>query len=168
MAATWFPVPAAEDQQPAPAGQPSEYTVKAVFLYSFGRFVEWPEGAMGKASDPLVIGIAGENPFGQALDEMAAKRTIQGRRIVIRRFAAPDDYRPGCQMLFVSRSLTADQQALLLKKTAGETGARHRRDPGFRRKGRDNQFLSRRTTVSASRSTPRPPGRHNSTSTPSC
>ena len=52
-------------QQPAPAGQPSEYTVKAVFLYSFGRFVEWPEGAMGKASDPLVIGIAGENPFGQ-------------------------------------------------------------------------------------------------------
>ena len=74
---------------------------------------------------------------------MAAKRTIQGRRIAIRRFAAPDDYRPGCQMLFVSRSLTADQQALLLKKTQGNRCSSSA-DPGFRRKGRDNQFLSRR------------------------
>jgi hypothetical protein len=130
-----FPVPAAEDQQPAPASQPGEYTVKAVFLYSFGRFVQWPDSAFSNAADPLVIGIAGENPFGQALDEMAAKRTIQGRPIVIRRFASPDDYRPGCHMLFVSRSLTADQQAAFLKKTEGKPVLVIGETPGFAEKG---------------------------------
>ena len=88
-----------------PPASPSEYTVKAVFLYSFGRFVQWPAKTFANDSEPFVIGMAGEDPFGRALDEIAAKKTIQDRHIAIRRFAAPDDYRGPCQILFVSRSL---------------------------------------------------------------
>ncbi len=135
VAAAWCPLLAAEDQQPAPANQPGEYTVKAAFLYSFGRFVEWPAAAFSDASAPLVIGVAGEDRFSGALDELAAKRTIQGRRIVIRRFATADDYRPPCHILFLSRSLTAEQQALFMKKAGKEAVLTVGETPGFNEKG---------------------------------
>ena len=45
---------------------PNEYSVKAVFLYSFGRYIEWPENTFHNESDPFVIGIVGEDPFGRS------------------------------------------------------------------------------------------------------
>jgi len=134
-AATWWAAPAAADPQPEPVNPPSEYTVKAAFLYGFGQFVEWPPKTFADPSAPFVIGVAGDDPFGGALDEIAAKRTIQGRRIVIRRFAAPDDYRVPCQILFVSRSLSADQQAMFLKKAEGQAVLTVGETPGFTEKG---------------------------------
>jgi len=125
----------AQEQPPAPANLPNEYTIKAVFLYSFGRFVQWPPKTFANPSEPFVIGIAGEDAFGRALDEIAAKKTIQERPIVIRRFATPDDYRGPCQILFVSRSLTAEGQAALLKKTEGRPVFVVGESPGFCQQG---------------------------------
>jgi hypothetical protein len=107
-------------QPPAPANLANEYTLKAVFLYKFGLYVEWPAGALVEASDPFVIGIVGEDPFAGALDAIAAKKTIQERRITVRRFASVEEYRQPCHILFVSRSLTGDQQAALIAKTEGK------------------------------------------------
>ena len=136
VAATWFPGTSAQEQPAAaPAGRPDEYSVKAAFLYAFGRFVEWPTGALGNATDPFVIGIVGENSFGDVLKEIAARKTLQDRRIVVRRFASADDYRPTCQILFVSRSLSADQQAAILKKTQGNPLLVVGETPGFAQKG---------------------------------
>ena len=42
----------------------NEYTLKAVYLYSFGRYIEWPKNAFDSASAPFVIGILGEDSFG--------------------------------------------------------------------------------------------------------
>jgi hypothetical protein len=125
----------AQEQPAPPANLPEEYTVKAVFLYSFGRFVQWPAKTFANDSEPFVIAVAGEDPFGRALDEIAAKKTIQDRRIVIRRFAAPDDYRGPCQILFVSRSLKAEAQAAILKKTAGRPVFVVGETPGFCQQG---------------------------------
>jgi hypothetical protein len=136
LSATWFPGTSAQEQPAAaPAGLPDEYSVKAAFLYAFGRFVEWPAGALGNAADPFVIGIVGEDSFGDVLKEIAAKKTLQDRRIVVRRFAMPDDYRPTCQILFVSRSLSAEQQAAMLKKTQGNPVLVVGETPGFAEKG---------------------------------
>ncbi|MGA2032250.1 MAG: YfiR family protein [Thermoguttaceae bacterium] len=123
--------PCARAQQAEPPPLPNEYTVKAVFLYNFGRYVEWPGAALGNPADPLVIGILGEDSFAGALDEIAAKKTIQGRRIVIRRFASLEEYRPPCQILFVSRSLKGDLQAAAIKKTAGTGVLLVGETPGF-------------------------------------
>src|SRR4051812_12970096 len=40
------------------------YQLKAVFLFNFAQFVEWPAGAFRAANSPLIIGVLGENPFG--------------------------------------------------------------------------------------------------------
>lgn len=125
----------AQDPPPAPASLPEEYTVKAVFLYSFGRFVQWPPQTFANDSEPFVIAVAGEDSFGRAPDEIAAKKTIQDRHIVIHRFAAPDDYRGPCQILFVSRSLGAEAQAAILKKTAGKPVFVVGETPGFCQQG---------------------------------
>src|SRR5450432_1916809 len=47
-----------------------EYNVKAVSLYAFGRYVTWPETAFQTADSPFVIGVLGDNPFGDALEQI--------------------------------------------------------------------------------------------------
>ena len=63
--------------------QPTDYQVKAAFLERFGKFVEWPDNAFANPDQPLVIGVFGENPFGNALKSLAADDTINGHRVVI-------------------------------------------------------------------------------------
>src|ERR1700721_2428538 len=50
------------------AEAPTEYQVKAVFVYNFSHFVEWPAQAFAAANAPFVIGILGGDPFGANLD----------------------------------------------------------------------------------------------------
>jgi hypothetical protein len=139
--ALWLPGRPVPGQPPEAATLPNQYTVKAVFLYNFGRYVEWPNGSFADASAPFVIGIVGEDAFGGALQEIAARKTIQGRPIVVRRFASPEDYNQTCHILFVSRSLASSQQAALIRMTqrrgvlvVGET-------PGFAEQGGTANFF---------------------------
>jgi hypothetical protein len=130
--------------QPAGAQPPAlanEYTLKAAFLYNFGRYVQWPAGALGEASDPFVIGVVGEDSFAGELDKIAAKRTIQERRISVRRFASVEDYRQPCHILFVSRSLTGDEQAALLAKTEGKPVFVVGETPGLAERGATANFF---------------------------
>ena len=85
----------------------SEYHVKAVFLFNFAQFVEWPGPAAEVSRKAVVIGVAGDDPFGRVLDE-----TLRGERLGARPFEARR-YRQGrdieaCDILFISRS-EADQ-----------------------------------------------------------
>lgn len=94
-----------------------EYEVKAAFLYNFATFIEWPKGAVPDAGDTFVIGVFGEDPFGAVLDAIAASKTVQGKRIVVRRFTAIEDYMP-CHILFVARS-EHKRLAEILERLAG-------------------------------------------------
>jgi hypothetical protein len=67
---------------------PTEYEVKAAFLYNFARFVEWPAEARGAADQPFVVGILGDDPFGATLDRTLLGKTLEGRPIVVRRMAS--------------------------------------------------------------------------------
>lgn len=59
-----------------------EYRLKAAFLYNFAKFVEWPAQAES-ASHPIVIGVWGSNPFGDALESAVRDRKVNGRAIVV-------------------------------------------------------------------------------------
>jgi hypothetical protein len=91
--------------------------VQAVFLYSIGRYVEWPASAFSNPSSPFVIGVLGDETFGGALDAIAAKKTVQGRKIVVRRFGSLEKLDPNCAILFVSNSVPAAEQAAVIEKT---------------------------------------------------
>src|ERR1700685_4603397 len=50
----------------AQQSKPAEYQVKAVYLYNFSKFVEWP--ATAEKENSFAICILGRDPFGPALD----------------------------------------------------------------------------------------------------
>ena len=62
---------------------PSEYEVKAAFLYNFLSFVEWPEASLPE--DRFTIAIVGRDPFGSVLDDVVANERHAGRPLVVRR-----------------------------------------------------------------------------------
>jgi uncharacterized protein DUF4154 len=89
----------------APA--PSEYQVKAVFLFNFTQFVDWPAQSFTDARAPFVIGVLGRDPFGSALDEAVRGETVNGRALVVERYRSVDELKR-CQILFIDRSASSD------------------------------------------------------------
>ncbi len=78
-----------------------EYQVKAVFLFNFAQFVEWPADAFADAKAPLVIGVLGDDPFGDYLDKLVQGEKVGQRPLQVRRFARAAEI-TGCHILFVS------------------------------------------------------------------
>jgi len=85
---------------------PTEYQVKAAYLFNFGQFVEWPAGSYASASAPFVIGIVGDDPFGSVLDDVVRGEAVAGHPLLVRRFNDTDDV-SACNILFIARSETA-------------------------------------------------------------
>lgn len=92
-----------------------EYPLKALFLYNFGGYVEWPADAFRGSDDPFVIGILGSAPLDQTLREIAATRKIAGRTIVVKRFSTVDQV-TACQILFIGRDVSPQQQCAAVAK----------------------------------------------------
>ncbi len=78
----------------------TEYQVKAVFIYNFAKFVEWPPR---DTKGTLKIGILGDDPFGDYLDEVIRDKTIRSRPIETRHFHTVDNLEV-CDILFISES----------------------------------------------------------------
>ena len=95
-----------------------EYQVKAVFLFNFTQFVEWPAEAFAHPSAPLVIGVLGEDPFGAYLDETVRGETVNGRSLMVERYRRIQEI-GNCQVLFVSRS-ESDRLDQILASLAGK------------------------------------------------
>ena len=86
---------------PSSAQSPSEHQVKAAFLYNFANFVEWPSSALDDTSS-IVIGILGEDPFGQAFTPFE-NRTVKGHPLRIIHSKLLQEL-PFCHILFISSS----------------------------------------------------------------
>lgn len=73
-----------------PAQASREYDIKAVFLYNFVAFVEWPAAARPGPGAPIIIGILGRDPFGAVLDEVVAGEKLKGHPLEVRRYRTPE------------------------------------------------------------------------------
>jgi hypothetical protein len=80
-----------------------EYQVKAVFLFNFAQFVEWPPTAFGDGNSPLVIGVLGDNPFGTYLDETVRDEKVGHRPLEVQRYLRVDEIKT-CHVLFIGPS----------------------------------------------------------------
>ena len=65
-----------------------EYRLKAVFLYQFPQFVEWPEPAWRDAKS-VQLCVARPNPFGEELDRLVRGDSLRGRPLAVRTVASP-------------------------------------------------------------------------------
>ncbi len=88
---------------PDVAKQYKEYEVKASFLYHFLLFVEWPDGVFKSSEEPVVIGILGDDPYGDSLN-IIKDRTVYGRKLQVKRFdkETPTIQLKECHLLFIS------------------------------------------------------------------
>jgi hypothetical protein len=76
----------------ADAASEREYQLKAAFLYNFIMFIDSPRFALDDAEakesgtkNPILIGIIGKDPFGEAFEPLKDK-TVRDRRVVVKRF----------------------------------------------------------------------------------
>lgn len=80
---------------------PTEYQVKAAFLYNFTKFVEWPARRVQPAE--FMVCIFGEDPFGDDFEAVVEKKTVSGRKLVVSRTRRVADLAQ-CHIAFVSAS----------------------------------------------------------------
>lgn len=85
------------------AEAPSEYQVKAVFVFNFSRFVEWPQQAFTTPNQPFAICILGDDPFGGRLEEAVRGEQINQHPLTVRRFRSVGES-DNCQILYIDRS----------------------------------------------------------------
>ena len=78
---------------------PGEYEVKAAFLFNFLKFIEWPAPTGGA----IVVGIVGDNRFGDVIEGVVSGKSINGRPISVKRMRSGDNLK-ACHILFVSLS----------------------------------------------------------------
>jgi YfiR/HmsC-like len=82
---------------------PTEYQLKAAFLLNFAKFVEWPPAAFAEPTSPIVLGILGDNPFGDVLKQTIQGKTINNRPLVPKVFSSSAEA-TNCHMLFIGSS----------------------------------------------------------------
>jgi hypothetical protein len=91
---------------PKAAAQPAvsrEYQVKAVFLFNFAQFVDWPAGTFPSAQAPLVIGVLGNDPFDGFLDDTIRDEKVNDHPLVVQRYQRVEQI-GACHILFISQS----------------------------------------------------------------
>jgi hypothetical protein len=87
------------------ASQPTEYQLKAVFLFNFAKFVDWPEKTYSSPQSPFMLCVIGQDPFAGALDGYLAM-TMGGRTVQVAHFPNATLLAGArrCQITFVSAS----------------------------------------------------------------
>jgi hypothetical protein len=94
----FFPAFASAQTQPL-----SEYQVKAVFIYKFCLYVEWPPGTFEDASSPVTIGVVDADEVAAELEAKSKNRTIDGRPLAVRRLNEPSSL-DKLQLLFIAHA----------------------------------------------------------------
>lgn len=90
--------------QPLKAQTPSTANqLKAVFLYNFSQFVDWPPASFSSSSSPFVIGILGRDPFGSYMESVVQGEKVGTHPIVVERYSSAGDVK-ACHILFINTS----------------------------------------------------------------
>jgi hypothetical protein len=128
----------------AKAEASSEQQVKAAFLFNFAKFVEWPAGAFAGPEDPIVFGVLGDDPVGEAIGGLAGK-TVQGRKVAVRRYQSVSEVKV-CQVLYISES-QSDRAEGIIAALRGAPVLLVADDDDFARRGGMINFVLERNKV---------------------
>jgi hypothetical protein len=81
----------------------NESTAKIQFMHYVAQYSVWPKDSLPANQRHFVLGVLGENPFGDALENYFKGKSVKGREFVVKFFTSAEQAR-GCQMLFISGS----------------------------------------------------------------
>lgn len=77
---------------------------KALFIYNFTKYIEWPTGS---SSGEFVIGVLGNSPIVDELKVVAGKGKVGAMSIVVKQYSSLGEI-DKCHMLFVAPNSGAD------------------------------------------------------------
>ena len=123
----------------AQKSSPTEYEVKAAYLYNFGRFIEWPTKTTAPSGGPFTVCVLGQDPFGQALNAVLTGETIDGTNTVAARISKPQEA-VNCRILFISSSEDSHLKQILVA-LAGTSVLTVSDMPEFSQRGGMVQFI---------------------------
>lgn len=81
----------------------SENQVKALFLYNFSKYIEWPARSFHDTQSPLIIGVVAEKDFAASMEQAVSDKNVRGRAIQIVRISGREDV-SRCHVLFIAAS----------------------------------------------------------------
>jgi len=124
-----------------------EYSLKAVFLERFTRFITWPEDKSPESKiNPFVIGIIANPHFAELLRDIYRTQEIQGKKVIVRDI---DDLESAknCQLLFISRD-SEEELSKILNQTRSLPILTVSDTDGYAEKGvMINFFMSRKQKI---------------------
>ncbi len=100
----WLGADAGQAQSPAATSPYTPYQHRALYLFNFAKYTEWPTEAFPTTNSPFVLGLVGKDPFGKDMDIIAGK-SIKNRKLVVQRFDTVQEAL-GCHLLFLGLSET--------------------------------------------------------------
>lgn len=92
---------------PGTSAPPSEYQLKAAFLYNFALFTEWPD----QVGDTLYLCIHGRDPFGEDLAKLDHRQV--GTRTILTRHTLTLNEVQSCHMVFISNTAIGQLSRIL-------------------------------------------------------
>lgn len=128
------------------------YQVKAVFLFNFTQFVNWPPASFEGGTSPFVIAVLGSDPFGSYLEKVIENERVGNHPIKLVRFADAKEVHD-CHILFVNKITPAEtlkdfnRQSML---TVGDTD-NFARDGGIIRFYEENHKLRLQINATSAR-----------------
>jgi uncharacterized protein DUF4154 len=123
----------------------TEYQVKAVFLYNFTQFIEWPQSAFDNPDDPFIIGIIGDDPFGSYLDETVAGEKFGTHPIEVQRYNDVKDVNY-CHILYINTG-DAESAKKILTMVSDKSILTVSDDPGFYKWGGIVRFFTENNKI---------------------
>lgn len=90
---------------------------KAVFIYNFTKYIEWPETYRDGS---FVIGVYGESPLYKELTKMAQTKKVANQSITIVKFSTLNDLKKS-HILYISKDKNSDIPLVLKKIKSNST-----------------------------------------------
>lgn len=83
----------------AVAGEPGDGQIRALYVYNFLLFVDWPEEALARG-ETIRVAVIGDSDLFSILAGMA-KTPVKGREVAVEHFESPEDLPWPCHVVFV-------------------------------------------------------------------
>jgi hypothetical protein len=91
----------------------TEQQIKAVFVFNFSHFVEWPQEALPEPTSPFVIGVLGGEALAAELDAAVRGEHVAQHPLQVRRLGNLSQV-GDCQILYIDRSQGAQLDRILM------------------------------------------------------
>ena len=118
------------------SGLGQNYKMHTVFIFSFTRYIQWPDNYSGGDFEILVMG---DSPIVEELKSMAQVKKVGDRTIRVTKINTPSEIRK-CNILFIPASKSA-QITEVLSKVTSQSILVVTEEPGLGAKGSNVNFI---------------------------